>query len=377
MSDQLAIVLIAIGWALAVGALGLAVAYLVRQRSVRWSLTLVSVVAVGAVVAGVIGTANAMFLSDHDFGVVLLVCVVAGAVAIMVALTVAAFVLRGFRALTAGARQLGDTGSYVADGSGPAEFRQLSAELSRASARLGAARERERQLESSRRELVAWVSHDLRSPLAGLRAMTEALEDGMVDDPARYHAQMRAEVDRMVRMVDDLFELSRIQAGVLQLALQPVSVADLVSEALAGADPVARAAGVRLGGSVDQDVIVTADPAGLSRVVANLVTNAIRHTPSDGVVSITGQLVEGAVELAVSDGCGGIPPDDLPRVFDLAWRGSAARTPRTGERQGTGAGLGLAIVKGIVEAHQGTVQVRNDVAGCRFLVRLPVVPAAR
>lgn len=377
MSDQLAIVLIAIGWALAVGALGLAVAYLVRQRSVRWSLTLVSVVAVGAVVAGVIGTANAMFLSDHDFGVVLLVCVVAGAVAIMVALTVAAFVLRGFRALTAGARQLGDTGSYVADGSGPAEFRQLSAELSRASARLGAARERERQLESSRRELVAWVSHDLRSPLAGLRAMTEALEDGMVDDPARYHAQMRAEVDRMVRMVDDLFELSRIQAGVLQLALQPVSVADLVSEAIAGADPVARAAGVRLGGSVDQDVIVTADPAGLSRVVANLVTNAIRHTPSDGVVSITGQLVEGAVELAVSDGCGGIPPDDLPRVFDLAWRGSAARTPRTGERQGTGAGLGLAIVKGIVEAHQGTVQVRNDVAGCRFLVRLPVVPAAR
>ena len=377
MSDQLAIVLIAIGWALAVGALGLAVAYLVRQRSVRWSLTLVSVVAVGAVVAGVIGTANAMFLSDHDFGVVLLVCVVAGAVAIMVALTVAAFVLRGFRALTAGARQLGDTGSYVADGSGPAEFRQLSAELSRASARLGAARERERQLESSRRELVAWVSHDLRSPLAGLRAMTEALEDGMVDDPARYHAQMRAEVDRMVRMVDDLFELSRIQAGVLQLALQPVSVADLVSEALAGADPVARAAGVRLGGSVDQDVIVTADPAGLSRVVANLVTNAIRHTPSDGVVSITGQLVEGAVELTVSDGCGGIPADDLPRVFDLAWRGSAARTPRTGERQGTGAGLGLAIVKGIVEAHQGTVQVRNDVAGCRFLVRLPVVPAAR
>lgn len=377
MSDQLAIVLIAIGWALAVGALGLAVAYLVRQRSVRWSLTLVSVVAVGAVVAGVIGTANAMFLSDHDFGVVLLVCVVAGAVAIMVALAVAAFVLRGFRALTAGARQLGDTGSYVADGSGPAEFRQLSAELSRASARLGAARERERQLESSRRELVAWVSHDLRSPLAGLRAMTEALEDGMVDDPARYHAQMRAEVDRMVRMVDDLFELSRIQAGVLQLALQPVSVADLVSEAIAGADPVARAAGVRLGGSVDQDVIVTADPAGLSRVVANLVTNAIRHTPSDGVVSITGQLVEGAVELTVSDGCGGIPADDLPRVFDLAWRGSAARTPRTGELQGTGAGLGLAIVKGIVEAHQGTVQVRNDVAGCRFLVRLPVVPAAR
>ena len=376
MSDQVAIVLIAAGWAVAVGALGLGLAYLFRRRSVRWSLALVSIVSVGAVVAGVIGTANAMFLSDHDFGVVLLVCLVAGTVAIAVALAVAAFVLGGFQTLTVGARRFGETGRYVGTDSGPAEFRQLSAELSRASARLSEARERERRLEGSRRELVAWVSHDLRSPLAGLRAMTEALEDGMVDDPERYHRQMRAEVDRMVRMVDDLFELSRIQAGVLQLALQPVSVADLVSEAIAGADSVARAAGVQLGGTIDQGIIVTADPAGLSRVITNLVTNAIRHTPSEGVVSITGRLAVDGVELAVSDGCGGIPPDDLPRVFDLAWRGSSARTPRTGESPGTGAGLGLAIVKGIVEAHHGTVQVRNEVHGCRFLVRLPAAPAA-
>jgi signal transduction histidine kinase len=118
--------------------------------------------------------------------------------------------------------------------------------------------------------------------------------------------------------------------------------------------------------------MVHADPAGLSRVVANLVTNAVRHTPADGVVSVTGRLVEGGgVELSVADGCGGIPEDDLPRVFDLAWRGSPARTPPVDQSHGSGAGLGLAIVKGIVEAHHGAVQVMNEAPGCRFLVRLP------
>ncbi|MFT4166538.1 MAG: HAMP domain-containing sensor histidine kinase [Microlunatus sp.] len=373
MPDQLAVALIAVGWAGAIGAAGFALAYLTRRRSLRWSLALVAIVAVAAVVAGVIGTANAMFLSGHDFGVVLLVCLVAGVVAIGVAVAVSALVVRSSRKLTRRAQEFGETGAYVGADVGPVEFQDLSAELTRASARLRASRDRERQLESSRRELVAWVSHDLRSPLAGLRAMTEALEDGMVDDPARYYSRMRAEVDRMVRMVDDLFELSRIHAGVLQLSLERVSLADVVSEAIAGADPIARAANVRLGGEVGQDVIAYADPAGLSRVVTNLVTNAIRHTPADGAVSITGQHVGDAVELAVSDGCGGIPEDDLARVFDLAWRGSAARTPPVGDRDlyGTGAGLGLAIVKGIVEAHHGAVLVHNHPPGCRFLVTLP------
>lgn len=373
MPDQVAVALIAIGWAGAIGAVGLAFAFLTRHRSLRWSSALVAVVAVAAVVAGVIGTANAMFLSVHDFGVVLLVCLVAGMVAIAVAVTVAAVVVRSSRTLMHHAREFGETGAYEGIVDGPLEFQELSAELARASSRLSEAREREYRLESSRRELVAWVSHDLRSPLAGLRAMTEALEDGMVDDPSRYHVQMRTEVDRMVRMVDDLFELSRIHAGVLQLSLQRLSLADVVSEAIAGADPVARAAGVRLGGSIGQDVVVHADPAGLSRVVANLVTNAIRHTPPDGTVSITGRQVDGGIELAVSDGCGGIPENDLARVFDVAWRGSAARTPPTGEGNltGTGAGLGLAIVKGIVEAHQGAVKVCNEPPGCRFLVTLP------
>ena len=227
-------------------------------------------------------------------------------------------------------------------------------------------------LERSRRELVSWVSHDLRTPLAGLRAMTEALEDGLADDPSRYHAQMRAEVDRMGRMVDDLFELSRIHAGVLRLSPQPVAVGDVVSEAIASADSVARARGVRLGGQVEQDVLVTADPAGLSRVVSNLLMNAIRHTPADGVVEIKARSVLEGVELSVTDGCGGMREEDIPRVFDVGWQGSSARPPdHLDATRGSGGGLGLAIVKGIVEAHRGRVAVTNNEPGCRFLVTLP------
>jgi len=368
--DQVEIVLIASGWAAGVGAVGLVVGWALRRRSLRWMSAFVAVVAVVAVVAGIIGTAQAMFLSDHDFEVVLLVCLVAGSVAVAFAMLVGTTVVRSSRSLREEARRFGESGEFVAHRAGPKEFAGLSAELARTSQKLKESREREHRLEESRRELVSWVSHDLRTPLAGLRAMTEALEDGLADDPQRYHRQMRSEVDRMVMMVDDLFELSRIHAGVLQLSLQPVVLGDLISEAIAGADPVARAKRVRLGGSVDQGVMLNADPAGLSRVVGNLVMNAIRHTPADGVVSISGRAVDDGIELSVTDGCGGIPEDDLERVFDVAWRGSQARTP-DGNQTGSGAGLGLAIVKGLVEAHQGRVAVRNEATGCRFLVTLP------
>jgi signal transduction histidine kinase len=295
------------------------------------------------------------------------------------ALALGAAIAHWSAALRRDARTLDAHGSYVADPRGPSELQALSEELAHTSERLAESRLREARLEDSRRELVSWVSHDLRTPLAGMRAMTEALEDGMATDPERYHRQIRAEVDRMVRMVDDLFELSRIHAGVLQISPEPVMLGDLVSEAIAGADPVARARSVRLGGRVEEGVEVTADAAGLSRVVTNLIMNAIRHTPADGSVEIHGRSVPDGVELSVSDQCGGLSEMEMQRVFDLAWRGGAARTPTPGgpgEVAGAqGAGLGLAIVKGIVEAHRGVVRVENvgspTPAGCRFLVQLP------
>jgi len=366
--DEVEIVLIAVGWSAAAGLVGLAAGWLMRSRSLRWLPPLVALAAVAAVVAGVVGTARAMFLSAHDFEVVLWVCAVAGSVAVAFAMALGTGLVRSSRQLRDDARRFGEVGEFSGSGQGPAEFQQLSEELTRTSDRLAEARDREVRLEESRRELVSWVSHDLRTPLAGLRAMTEALEDGLAEDPDRYHRQMRGEVDRMVRMVDDLFELSRIHAGVLPMTLESVAVGDLVSEALAGAEPVARAGGVRLGGSVEDGLVVRADPAGLTRVVANLVSNAIRHTPVDGTVRIVGRALPDGVELSVTDGCGGIDGHDLPRVFDVAWRGEQARPPAPGT---AGAGLGLAIVKGIVEAHRGRVSVDNRETGCRFEVVLP------
>jgi signal transduction histidine kinase len=370
--DQVVIVLTTAAWSGGVGLVGGLVVWVTRRASIRWLVVAVATTAVLAVVAGTVATSRAMFLSTHDLGVVSLVAAVASVVAVAFALAVGTALARWSRELREGARRFGESGSFVAGTSGPAEFAALSEELRRTSDKLAESRERELALEQSRRELVSWVSHDLRTPLAGLRAMTEALEDGLADDPSRYHAQIRTEVDRMVRMVDDLFELSRIHSGVLRLNPQPVALGDVVSEAIAGADSVAKARGVRLGGQVEQDVLVTADPEGLSRVVSNLLMNAIRHTPADGVVEIAARAVPDGVELSVTDECGGLADEEIARVFDVGWQGSNARTPDHLEpTNGAGAGLGLAIVKGIVEAHLGHVVVANHEPGCRFLVRLP------
>ncbi len=232
------------------------------------------------------------------------------------------------------------------------------------------ARETERAAEQSRRELVAWISHDLRTPLAGIRVMTEALADVIVCEPdevAEYAMRIQGETERLTAMVDDLFQLSRITSGALRLTLSAVPLHEVVSEAVAVEGVAAARKGVRVV-AVDSDwpVVLGSDPE-LARVVRNLLSNAIRHTPPDGAVVVAAGASEDGAWLRVDDGCGGIPDDDLERVFDVAFRGAKARTPG-----GSGAGLGLAIARGLVEAHQGHIQARNHGPGCRFEVRLPL-----
>ncbi|GAA4919353.1 HAMP domain-containing sensor histidine kinase [Streptomyces coeruleoprunus] len=366
MGDFLLIALYAFLGAAAAGLLGWPVLRLARSRSVAASLTVVAAVAVTAMLAGTLAVAQAMFLSSHDLSVVTTVVAMAAVVSLVTAVLLGRQVVVRCRELAAAARDFGDGGTFTAPaGPAPAELALLSRELAATSERLAASRERERALEASRRELVAWISHDLRTPLAGLRAMSEALEDGVVKDPARYHRLIRTEVDRLNGMVGDLFELSRIHAGALALSPARVSVYDLVGDALAGADPLAREHGVRLVGDRVDAVPVEVDGREMTRVLANLLVNAIRHTPADGTVAVAAERRDGMVVLSVTDGCGGIPEGDLPRVFDTGWRGSEARTPPAG------AGLGLAIVRGIVEAHAGRAKVRNVEGGCRFEVTLP------
>ncbi|WP_225800229.1 sensor histidine kinase KdpD [Streptomyces sp. NK15101] len=366
MKDVLLIAGFALAGAVCAGLAGAVVLRLVRHRSVAVSLTVVAAVTVTAMLAGTLAVAQAMFLSAHDLWVVTVVVAMAALVSLGTALVLGRWVVARSRALARAARDFGDGGRFSApDGAATAELAALSRELAATSAKLDASRKRERSLEASRRELVAWISHDLRTPLAGLRAMAEALEDGMADDPARYHRQIRTEVERLTAMVTDLFELSRIHAGALVLSPSRMSVYDLVGDALSGADPLAREHRVRLVGEEVAAVPVEVDGKEMTRVLANLLVNAIRHTPADGTVAVAAEHREDAVVLSVTDGCGGIPDEDLTRVFDTGWRGTEARTPPAG------AGLGLAIVRGIVEAHAGRAEVRNVPGGCRFEVTLP------
>ncbi len=240
------------------------------------------------------------------------------------------------------------------------------------------ARERERAAERSRRELVAWVSHDLRTPLAGIRAMTEALADGVVSEPtevAQYARQIEHESVRLSAMVDDLFEMSKISAGALALTMDELALWKVAEDAMASIRAQAERKRITLRaepGPTDARVLGS-DPE-LTRVLVNLLSNAVRHTPPDGSVVVTSGVDAGDAWVRVDDSCGGIPVDELPRVFELAYRGSAARTPAP-EGQPQGAGLGLAIAAGLVHAHAGEITVHNRGQGCRFEVRLPAVGA--
>ena len=326
MRDLALIALYALAAGGAVGLAGAGTLRLLRGRSIAVHVAALLAITVAAVVAGVVTVARAMFLSGHDLQVVL-ITVAASAV---VSLGVGVWFAR----------------------------------------RLAAAAMWARQAESNRRDLVAWVSHDLRTPLAGLRAMAEALEDDVVSDPATvadYHRRIRVETDRMSALVDDLFELSRINAGALRLALSAVPLGDVVSDAIASTAPLAAGRGIRVLAAESGWPTVTASEPELTRVIANLLINSVRYTPPDGTIVIDAGRDRDDVWFAISDTCGGIPEADLPRVFDVAFRGSRARTPGAE----AGGGLGLAIVRGLVEAHGGRVRAANVHGGCRFEVRLP------
>jgi signal transduction histidine kinase len=300
----------------------------------------------------------------------------AGVAGLSVAFFIGRSLTQATRRLLGAVREVGATGIYTPPAVAlPTELAGLSRGLAEVHDRLGRARAREQALEASRRELVAWVSHDLRTPLAGLRAMAEALEDRVVTDPrevSRYHSQIRLETDRLAAMIDDLFQLSKIHAGALRLVPRLVGLEDLIAEVAASAEPVARAKGVGLTGGVASGMAVLIDPAEFGRAVRNLVTNAIRHTPPGGVIEVLGEIRAGVAWLSVADECGGIPAGDLPRVFDVAFRGESARTP---DPSG-GAGLGLSIARGIVEAHSGQIAVRNTGPGCQFMISLPLARPA-
>ncbi|KQV07657.1 sensor histidine kinase [Leifsonia sp. Root112D2] len=372
-SDLVAILSIALVCALVIGAFGLAVLRLARRAPLLAQLCVVVATAIVSVTVGMIAVAQEMYLSPHDLVVTFYVAGVAALVSLGVALVLGRAFTRNAVRLREITRSIseGQRIQFTADDSQNAEFGDLAADLAETSRRLAESREEVAAMDASRRELIAWISHDLRTPLAGLRAMAEALEDGMAEDPQRFHRQMRLQVEHLSGMVDDLFELSKIQSGTLSLALEPISVYDLVSDAVADVATLAASRSITLRESTAEGLSVLGDARELTRVVGNLLMNAIQHSPAGAEVSISAQPDgAGSAVLSVQDSGGGISEHDLSKIFEPGWRSSAARGP--GDAFGSaGAGLGLAIVHGIVTAHQGAIAVRNIAGGCRFDISLP------
>lgn len=400
--DTVELIMIAGGAALVTGGLGAVALHLLRGRSFSAQVVVVALTSTAAVTAGSLAAGNAMFLEARDLQTLAVVVSVGAVVAIVAALLLGERVGAASRSLGEVARRLGelgeqgvlgDAGEGMADlrrlEGDPAmpetmirEFARLAEQLHHTRVELEESRARERATDRARRELVSWVSHDLRTPLAGIRAITELLEDDLVTDPEEvqgYYATLRREADKLAALVGDLFEVSKIEAGALHLEYGEVNLGDLVSDTLAAAIPVAEQRGITVHGRADPVATIEGSLPELSRVLRNLVSNAIRESVDGGTVLVEAGLVDGGPQgtplatrphgrLAVTDTCGGIPPDVLERMFEASYRGEHARTPRSDG----GAGLGLAIARGFVEAHGGRIIVDNVPGGCRFTVLVPV-----
>jgi len=338
----------------------------------------------GYVLAGVLAlfnvwlTAQLMFINQHDLVLGTLLLIFAGGISVAFGYFLSNSITQDLRDLVGGAKKisLGDFDVRVKV-SGSDEVAQLAQAFNEMAQRPEKATEAERTLDEARRNLVAWASHDLRTPLTSLKVMLEALGDGIVSDPetvGRYLKQSQNEVNRMSVLIDDLFELAQLDAGYRELEFEWIALSDLISDTLESFAAQARGRGVALSGAVSSEVDpVWAAPDKLTRIIDNLVGNALNHVREGDKIHLEARLQGQQVEVSVRDtGCG-IPAKDLPRIFDRFYRGEKSRA-RSGESNG-GVGLGLAIVKGLVEAHGGEIRVESAPGeGTEFRFTVPRRP---
>lgn len=309
-------------------------------------------------------TAAAMMISTHDLSLLGLLLCYSVAIAAIYSAFVTGWITESLRTVSAAARQMaaGDLSVRVPE-TGERELAELATAFNIMAGRLQAAFQRQRELEEARQGLIAAVSHDLRTPLASLRVMVEAINDGVASDPEtvrRYVHSMQRETVNLGRLVDDLFELSRLDAGQVNLRLEPSAISTLVLETCESMNAQANVRGVQLLPRVNFGIgPVLADPDQIQRVLYNLVQNAIRHTPADGSVIVEVLDLGPEVQVNVADSGEGIPRQDLPHVFDRFYRGDKARS----RDAGSGAGLGLAIAKRLVETHGGRIWVAQPITG--------------
>lgn len=357
---------------LAIGYLGVRLGWRLRWAGLQVKIALA--IAIGSLVAlaNVATTAALMFLSPHDLILLSLLLGFALLLSWAFGVYLAGSVTQGIRTLAAGARQMaeGDLGVRVhlpVDD----EVGDLAQAFNQMATQVEAAFQRQRELESARRDLMGAISHDLRTPLASLQAMVEALADGVVSDAAttqRYLRTMQAEIHHLNALINDLFELSQLDAGVLRLHLQPSKVEALLAATVAAAQMQAEQKALQLVSQSDVTLSpVMADPIRVQQVLTNLVQNAIRHTPDGGLVRLEARDAGRMIEFSVVDTGEGIAERNLEHVFERFFRGDPARTRAPG-----GVGLGLAIARGLVEAHGGQIRAESTLGrGTAFRFTLP------
>jgi signal transduction histidine kinase len=341
-------------------------------RSIRYKTLLAYSLGIIIAFINIFVTSQLMFVSRHDFLLLGVLLIFAGILSASFGYLLATNMTYSLLRLQESAQRIAagdfsarvsltemDELSQVADA-----FNLMVNELERAFAR-------QREMEQARRELIAAVSHDLRTPLTSIRAMIEALADEVVTDPAttsRYYATINAQIENLSSLIKDLFELSQLETGQVQLNLEPVNLNDLLSDVVESMQAQATGKNVSLEGIFSDDLpLIKAELAKIQRVLYNLVQNAIWHTAA-GSIRLTTKIVADGVQVDITDTGEGISPEDLPHVFDQFFRGEKSRSRETG-----GAGLGLAIAKRIIEAHQGKIWVESELdRGTRFSFVLPL-----
>lgn len=340
--------------------------------SLRLALIAAYVLAGLLIFLNVFVTARLMFASEHDLMLAAVLLVFATTVAGLAGFFLAESLVTRISEVDHAAQKLarGDLSARVSE-SGSDEMAGLSRAFNQMAEELQSSRQKQEELDGMRRDLIAWVSHDLRTPLTSIRAILEALGDGVVEEPEavqRYLKNAQGEIRSLSNLIDDLFEMAQMDAGGLNLDIQQNLLGDLISDILESFTELARRNSINLTGSIDPGVDpVRFDNQRLSRAVSNLVGNALRHTQPGGRISISACRNGSDVVISVDDSGEGIAPGDIQYVFDRFYRSEKSRSRQTG-----GAGLGLAITKGIIEAHRGSIVVESSPGqGSRFIIKIP------